>query len=300
MNRIISMMKVSIIITYYKGEKSHFIELLKTIKKNVKKYIFFIDFELIIIDDSDDNVYEGIMKEVIGLVDISDFADLKVIINEKNMGVVYSRFVGLKEVTGDCFFIVDQDDCYMDIEYDKLAHKSDDLIVFDGNKIDENSLVINSGLHKCLNKKRIKKHLNDLFIYYYSGNQIITPGIICFKRRVLNDLIDLYRYMFECQAFEAIDDYYMYIYLLIKGYSFDYCDESYFCYRLHNNNRRNRTRSLNKIKNSIKYFFDFSFSSDHGLIFSRVRFLFVAQKNIPLAILRYPLSAMRYIYGTYL
>lgn len=112
--------KISVIIPFYKG--NNYIErALKSVETVYQKIRSDSDIEVLIVNDS-----PGVE---IFLPDT--FLDVKVITNNRNCGIQYSRIVGLKIARGEFIQFLDQDDELIPDGYDRqieLLHYSDVVV----------------------------------------------------------------------------------------------------------------------------------------------------------------------------
>lgn len=96
--------RISVIVAVYNTEK--YIE--KCIKSLLNQT--YPDLEIIIVEDGSTDDSKKILKKY------SDNEKIKIIYNEKNYGLSYSRNVGLKYASGDFIGYIDSDD-YIDLDY---------------------------------------------------------------------------------------------------------------------------------------------------------------------------------------
>ena len=120
--------KISIILPTYNSEKC--------IDKCISSILMqtYKNFELIIIDDaSKDNT----LNKIIEYKKIDN--RIKLITNDKNMGVSYSRNIGLKEAKGEYITFIDSDDTYFEYALETMIeliiNKQTDAVKFSFNRI---------------------------------------------------------------------------------------------------------------------------------------------------------------------
>lgn len=120
-------MKISVIVPLYYGKK--YIEaILDMMQRNLKIAKSSYELEIILVNDAPD--------ETIELKDISDRApiEVKLIFNDKNRGIHFSRVEGLKHATGKYVMFFDQDDEIADNYFEsQLSHiGKGDVVVANG------------------------------------------------------------------------------------------------------------------------------------------------------------------------
>lgn len=126
-------MKISIIVPVYNAEL--------TIKKCIDSIINQIDdnFELIIINDASNDNTKLVLNKYI------DNPLIKIINNKDNMGIGYSRNIGIKCARYDYISFIDSDD-YIEPNMFKVLKENildNDLIIFNYNKIVKNEIYKN-------------------------------------------------------------------------------------------------------------------------------------------------------------
>ncbi len=224
--------KVSIIIPYYKGEKTIFNTInsvLESIKLSDKKLRHEI---LVFIDSMED-------KEIIYRKLMNTYYDkIKLISNNENLGVANTRNKACYIADGDYLLFLDQDD-ELDKRYFSVIEK------YINNQYD--LLVTNGFVKNCINNKLVS-------IYYFNpkinknnileSNKIITPGQVLFSKKLIANS-NLFE---QCsQTFKGADDWAAYINLFIKKgeIKIKYIHEKIFYYNLHENNYSNNWEELN-------------------------------------------------------
>lgn len=252
--------KITVVIPYYKGMDTVFntinsvIESEKLCDKLIVEYI-------LIIDSMEDK------KEIVQKVKSIYGKKIRIIENEKNIGVAESRNKALKEADFDYVLFLDQDD-FIDQNYFNLMNEgikeNADLIV-------SNAYVINSN-----NKKKVKmynKKPNLSFNDFLKGNKILTPGQVMFSKKVAR-IENLFT---GCSAeFKGADDWASYINIFIKyrGVKLYYVKEPVFYYNIHENNYSKNWKELNMsaIK-TAEFFINKVSKSEENILRKNIEFL---------------------------
>ncbi|WP_102348321.1 glycosyltransferase family 2 protein [Bacillus sp. Marseille-P3661] len=216
---------ISIVIPYYKGEKYIDCTLDKLL---ISLENCHINYEIIIVNDSPD---ENIDK----YLDFSPY--LKVITNDSNKGISYSRNVGKKISKFSYIYFIDQDD-WVEKDFFKEAYKFIEK--------DYDIILFNYNITKDEYKKVYYNSLFNTYVNFISsknlikyGNVFRTPGQVIIKKDNLKDFI-------ETNTMGA-DDYYLFIDLFHnrKQKKIKYIDKPLLNYRLHDNNYTNKTNFYN-------------------------------------------------------
>ncbi|MCX5774591.1 MAG: glycosyltransferase family 2 protein [Fusobacteria bacterium] len=296
-------MKISTLITYYNGGM-YFQKLLESLVENSHWLISKgYDHEIITIIDSMESetfVIEKLFQEL-------QFPEkIKIIIkkNEANCGVVESRRRGLLEVSGDYIHIVDQDDDISDNFYELAVEnspKENEVIFFEGYKIDENGEVIKKSLFKTLFKNKIEKKMNSKRVYFYGSNQFVTPGMLLYPHAALKQLKEFYD--FYCKTprlFDGLDDSITNIQLLLKGYRYKFVPVHVFSYRLHIHNQRKLSLKNDKIFEIYKILLREKIFNKNIRYINRLRVVTALRERDYREVLKLLPSLLRYIYYIYL
>lgn len=303
-------MKISTIITYYRGI-NYIAEALNSIKLNINYSDKQIKHELIIVDDSVDKNTHLFLLKVINDLNLYNYTDLKIIKNKKNIGVVNSRKIGLENITGDVFHILDQDDYYSEKTYNYLIknffQKDFQILVLNGYKIFNKNNKIKKSLFKSFLKtyKKIEKKINSTNNYFQGGNQIITPGMCFFNVSMLQDIKKIYNIMLRKECFIGLDDYWLNILLVKYNFKFEYIPRTFFYYRLHGFNQRKMIGDEKRYKRfieSVKYMYKEKLIdiNEYSQSINRINFLRESKKNFSKALIKYPFIAFKYIKSIYL
>lgn len=302
-------MKISTIITYYRGAK-YILKTLNSIKLNINYSDKQIKHELIIVDDSvDKNMYLFLLK-VINDLNLYNYTDLKIIKNKKNIGVVNSRKIGLENITGDVFHILDQDDYYSEETYnfliDTFSRKDFQIIVIDGYKIFGKDSIIKKALFKSFLKtsNNIEKKINSTSNYFQGGNQIITTGMCFFNISMLQYINKIYDIIVNKNCFIGLDDYWLNVLLVKYNFRFKYIPKKLFYYRIHDFNQRKMLSDKKRYKRfieSAKYLYKEKLIdiNEYTQSINRINFLKEAKNNFSKALTIYPFIAFKYIKSIY-
>ncbi len=206
-------MKITVITPFYKGQK-YMAGYLDCMKKNANSLRQAgHELEIIMVNDSPD-------QELSLPVEARDF--IKVLTNDSNRGIHYSRVAGLGQATGDYVMFLDQDDQLkedgLSLMADKAAKNAPDVLVTNAllEQADgEQLLWYRNDYHKSL--------VGDLSTYLKVGIQIISPGQCLIKREAIPDF-----WTKKLVRVNGADDYYLWLLLLARGASFEYLDQA--CY----------------------------------------------------------------------
>ena len=159
----LDMKKISVIIPLYKGER-YIKKLIKCLLQcsSVLREIEDFQMEVIFVNDDPETKINTEHFE------ISEFK-VKVIQNEKNCGIHYSRVDGLRHAQGDYVLFLDQDD-YINPEYfvSQFAHIGNDNVVICNGKYRNDREII-------FNEKEAGR-IADINDYFSTLSGIISPG----------------------------------------------------------------------------------------------------------------------------
>jgi glycosyltransferase involved in cell wall biosynthesis len=214
---------LSIIITYYKGEK--YIE--KCIESIINSNFKNLDkspFEIIIIFDSpsDSSIAENQIKTKYG-----DLIDITTIINKDNLGVSNSRNIGLEKIKYNYFTVIDQDDFVLENYFKEI---------FDNIKNNIPLLILNGVINK--------NNVNIPFYFFkpkfkfsnilFQNTVIYTPGQLVFNSKLIkqNNL-----FIETSNEYKGCDDWAAYLNILInKKINYKYIKKKVFSYNIHVDN----------------------------------------------------------------
>lgn len=230
------MKKVSIIMSVYKEPK-------EWIDKSIKSIVnqFYTDWELIVINDN-----PGGREQNDCLIGWSKTDDrIKVISNEKNVGLTISLNKGLAVSNGDYIARMDADDIALSHRLDKQVqflqtHLDIDVCYSNFNVIDEYGDII---MKDAQEKEFISTD------YLILCNFIAHPTVM-FRREVLDKRKPLYN-----EAYRTSQDYELWLFLSEIGCRFGYIDESLLLYRhsaqqTGQKNKNNQLANFKRIKRS--------------------------------------------------
>jgi len=210
----------SIIIPVYNCEK--------TIKQTLDSVLnqTFDDYELIIIDDCSKDESLNVINEY-----SNKFKDIKIIINNQNLGVANSRNIGFRIAKGDFVALLDSDDLW---KQDKLAKQKlilentgCDICCTSYNFIDADSKNIKKTY-------KVPSHINY--------NMLLKENYIGCSSVVIKRSILINNYM---KSNFSHEDYALWLELARKGHEIIGIDEPLMNYRI-----LNSSRSYNKIKSA--------------------------------------------------
>ncbi|WP_426484146.1 glycosyltransferase family 2 protein [Flavobacterium sp. 2] len=221
---------LSIIITYYKGEK-HIFKCLNSIIDSAENAKKKLPFEIILVIDSIEDSLEissKIKKEY-----ANSKVDLNIHINEKNIGVSESRNIGLQKSKFNYFTIIDQDDYVLQNYFTEIEANLDGLY---------SAYVIN-GYIKYESENR------EIPIYFFKpkftfksilnkNTLIYTPGLIIFDSKFVSKS----NFFIETsKQYKGCDDWAAYLNLLYKGNcNYKYIKSKIFIYLMHSDNYSNK------------------------------------------------------------
>ena len=239
-------LKVSVIIPNYNYEK-FIIERIDSILLQT-----YPIYELVILDDcSTDNSVEVIEEKIKTIKDVN----VKFIKNEKNSGLVFSQWQkGLKNITGDYFWIAEADDSCDNTFLEKVIKPFEEdkevvLSYSESRKIDEENNITGEDV----------RDWSDIFhthrwdkSYIASGEEEIKEAL-SYNNTILNVSSLVWKNQKECfDIFEQAKDYkvagdwYIYLQILKKGKIAYNCESlNYF--------RKHKRSVSTTIKRNIEY-----------------------------------------------
>lgn len=296
-------MNISVLITYYRGSKyieNTFFSILKALSLIKGKH------EILIVNDSNDEEEKNFLIEL--LEKNSSFyhnIKIEVINNIKNFGVTESRRIGISKLNGDAIHIIDQDDLIDEkfyYEAIKSLNKGEKAIVFNGFKIDKSGKIIKKNLFKHKNLSTLDKKINNVYTYFTGGCHIITPGMIIFSRYIKNVIYDIYELMSLNNRegiFDAIDDYYLYIFLLKRNIKFKYINQYLFFYRCHNDSQRDRKKSQIKLIQTSNLLYSEGIFKGKNYINKKAKFILDIENRKYYVLPKHIFTILRYIKSVY-
>lgn len=239
---------ISIIVTYYKGEKFIFNcinSIIESYTKSQKRFMYEI---VLVIDSMEDSGYiSDKIKVEYGFLNDA----LKVIVNAQNIGVARSRNVGLTHSKYRYFTIIDQDD-YIEAPYfstiEKQINGSFALYLING-------YIRYTNLDKSIPIYFFKPRFDFKSIllkntYVYTPGQVIFDSGILAKSDFFIDVSDKYK---------GTDDWAAYLGFLLKhkNIKYKYIREKLFVYCLHSENYSNNIcENINASQCVISYLSD--------------------------------------------
>ena len=209
-------MKITVITPFYEGERymKNLVETLIANQNNLQQKGH--ELEAILVNDSP-------WKRVEAPDAQGQF--IKVITNESNRGIHYSRVAGLAEATGDYIMFLDQDDTLKNDALVKLlkAIVTDDVDVEVANANLEQSdgsmlLWYRNNYHKSL--------VGNLKTYLRIGIQIISPGQCLIKKSSIPDF-----WKTHIMTKNGADDYFLWLLMLAQGMEFKCLDEPLYTHK---------------------------------------------------------------------
>nr|WP_315152900.1 glycosyltransferase family 2 protein [uncultured Flavobacterium sp.] len=222
---------LSIIVTYYKGEKYIF-KCLNSIMFSAEKSENKISFEIILVIDSIEDS-EAVCQKIKNEYAESKI-DLNIFINEKNLGVSASRNFGLLKSKFEYFTIIDQDDYVLPNYFTEIEANLNGLY---------SAYIINGYINYENENKKIP-------IYYFKprftfksilkkNTLIYTPGLVIFNSKFVaksNFFIE------TSKQYKGCDDWAAYLNLLINNHdsTYKYINSKVFIYSLHSDNYSNK------------------------------------------------------------
>ena len=253
-------MKISIITPYYRGLKTIFktIDSVFASAKNIEE----INIEYIVIIDSMDD--SDIAQEKI----YNKYNNrIKIIVNEKNLGVAKSRNKALKVANFDYILFLDQDDTIENNYFENMKigfSKNADIIV-------GNAYVVNAKNNKKVKMYTIKPDLS--FNSFLKGNKILSPGQVMFSKKI-KSLDNMY---IGCsEKYKGADDWaaYLNIFTNYDDINVCYISEPIFNYVLHENNYSKNWKELNLSAVETAKFFECNVNNERKKILNKqIKFL---------------------------
>lgn len=250
------MPKVTIVMPVYNSQR--FLE--KAVESVLNQT--YMDFELLIIDNaSTDNSLE-IAK---------NFSDnrIKILKNDSNMGVAYTRNRGIREAKGEYIALMDSDDITTSFRIEKEVEFLDnnpDIIVVGGcmQMIDEEGNPLGPMIPQLLNPNYIKA--------FMILNNTMVNGSTMFRKKIVIENNILY-----LDKQYGVEDYRFWCELLQFG-EFANINELFLYYRIVNTglsienikNKENRNKAFDKIHEFNFETFGFEFSNKEKKILLKV------------------------------
>lgn len=235
-------MTVSIITAYYNGRK-YLDNYLKMIMRNVAKLSgaggigdrTSNSLEVIIVNDSpEDNLTLQDISELCSsiLSDKCTFtiknnsliagydgaeAVIRIIANNKNVGIHASRVRGFKESSGDYVIFLDQDDL---LGKDAVKTYMENVTGSPEVLVSNAALGHSGGYLKWYRSDYHTKLIGDIDCYINVGTQIISPGHTCINRNVIP-----VKWLTYICTDNGADDYFLWLLMLAQHTPFCYIDK---------------------------------------------------------------------------
>lgn len=198
------MVNLSIVITYYRGEKFIF-NCINSIENSFKASSGKINFEVIVVIDSiedSDYIYTTLLKTYAHI-------PLKVIKNQKNIGVSKSRNIGLKNIKYNFYTVIDQDDYvktgyFSTLESELDATKAIHILNGTIRTIDKNTEISIFTLRPTFNFREL----------IFKNAIIYTPGLLIFNA----DFISSDNFFIDTSnKYKGCDDWAAYLNILAES-----------------------------------------------------------------------------------
>lgn len=196
--------KASVIIPLYNGI-SYVEKLLLLLKKNYKNLSSTHDMEVIFIKDSTESFDENLFKKY------ADTMPVKLLLNDKNYGIQYSRIKGVQHATGDYIHMLDQDD-----------EVSDDFIENALNKIGSADVLVCNGKQQCMGYDKIlykyafmQWTVKYKWFYTKFSGRILSPGHCLIKKTSIPKT-----WMEHILVNSGVDDTFLWLLMLSNGCKF--------------------------------------------------------------------------------
>lgn len=223
-NKNNKMLKLSIIIPVYNGKK-----FLKTCFKNILRQTYS-NIEIIFVDDAST---DGGDKLILDFAKNKDF--VKVIKNEKNLGIFISRFKGLELATGDIIAFLDCDDYfdknYYEILIENMLKINADIVISDFvNSTEQNNITKKEDFilqgEQCFNFFCTKESVKE--IYNQACRRIV-------KKELYYDCKDIFKILLpRAENIVGGEDTIYTMVLVSRAKCISFCFEAKYIYYRHN------------------------------------------------------------------
>lgn len=209
-------MKLSVIVSVYNTE-AYLRRCLDSLVNQTYK-----DMEIIVVNDGSKDNSKNIIKEY-----AKKYKNIVFIDNLKNMGLAYSRNIGLDNSKGDYIGYIDSDD-YIDLNYYELFMKNikkdkSDLAICDIKLVYEDNLN-QTQISKCFKEKMDRLNIINNGLAASACNKV-------FKRSLIN------KYKFEVGRVN--EDLAVVLPSIINAHKITYVQNTYYYYVQHNNSIQN-------------------------------------------------------------
>lgn len=227
-------MKISIIVPFYKGNK-YLKRLFQSVEKVVECTKKYAEYEVVLVNDSP---MEKIILPTTCL-------DVRVIENEKNLGIQGARINGLNNASGDWILFLDQDDEIVADGFVKQLECTKDADVVVGNGI----YILGDVNKKVFDNLKCMKYLMRLDQFIKIRNLIPSPGECLIRKEVFPELWK--KEKLECNG---ADDWFLWLLLYKAGAK--YVCNSDIVYIHNDAEGQNLSANLDKMKDSAMEMLD--------------------------------------------
>lgn len=194
------MKKISIITPYYYG-KRYLEQLLAMVEKNARNLLREAEVEFLIVNDSP--------EETILLSSETEIHySIRIIQNKKNLGIHGARIEGLKQASGDYILMLDQDD---KIEPHFLKSQLSSIGGYDF-VVANGKIVYGEQQELIYQKEKLQELVKKYWVYYWFGNQILSPGQVLIKRSAVPKV-----WMQKSMRINCSDDYFLWLLMFESG-----------------------------------------------------------------------------------
>ena len=223
--------EVSVIIPFYHGN-TYMKALLRNLQSNAE-HLEGKHIEAVIINDSPE-------CEVIINREWCPDVFVRVICNERNLGIHQSRVCGIRLASGIYILMLDQDDSIMDNAIASQLAKIGDADIIVANGKDENpnhpGIIYGSLRHQ----KALLKRMN----YFAIGTQIVSPGQCLIKKTVIPK-----EWMEHTVDVNGADDLLLWLLLLTPSLHWQLNPEVLYCHR---DTGKNVSGDLEQMEESVE------------------------------------------------
>lgn len=224
---------ISIICPLYRGEK-YVNRIVEMVEKN---YDFAdrnkgLNIELILVNDYNEKIQlpNNTNKNLM----------IKLIQNQKNEGIHYSRVRGLKESRGKYVLFLDQDD---DIEPQYISKQLEGITNYDA--VICNGVINGREIYSSEKMLISACHINN---YMCGRNRIVSPGQVLIKKAAIPD-----EWIDTILKSNGADDYFLWLLMLLQNKNFNY---NYEILYKHNVTGSNTSNDLLRMEASVKEVID--------------------------------------------
>jgi len=230
--------KISICLATYNGEKYLKEQLDSLVNQTISPY------EVIVQDDCSTDNTVGIARQYM------DKLNLKIYLNEINLGFTKNFESVLQKATGDLIAPCDQDDIWKSDKLEKLSG-----LIGEHSLIYADSLLVNSeaeSLHQSLSQKLKNNFIDSQSALHYIFDNSVSAHSMLFKKELLE-------YIFPFPSITYFDAYIGAVAASLDGVVF--LDESLVLYRQHNTNtlakkKKQKLSLFAKIKTKLQKKYD--------------------------------------------